>query len=116
MRFAQFERRIFVFYNNFKKICDAKGLKVTPLVEECGGTKGSIGGWKKGVYPNSEMVMKIAIRLNVSTDYLLFGEERSNINITEDELNLINAYQNLSQQGKEYIQHQMTMAKEFYKK
>lgn len=67
-----------MFYSNLKNICDKKGVKITPLVLECGGTKGIIGGWKKGTSPNSDIVMKIAIKLNVSTDVLLFGEERSN--------------------------------------
>lgn len=66
-----------MFYSNLKSICDEKGVKITSLVLECGGTKGIIGGWKKGTSPNSDIVMKIAIKLN-STDILLFGEERYN--------------------------------------
>ncbi len=31
-----------MFYDNLKAICDEKGLKVTPIVAECGGAKGSI--------------------------------------------------------------------------
>lgn len=67
-----------MFYSNLKSICDKKGVKITPLVLECGGTKGIIGGWKRGTSPNSDIVMKIAIKLNVSTDVLLFGEEHYN--------------------------------------
>lgn len=67
-----------MFYSNLKSICDEKGIKITPLILECGGTKGIIGGWKRGTSPNSDIVMKIAIKLNVSTDELLFGEERCN--------------------------------------
>jgi predicted DNA-binding ribbon-helix-helix protein len=36
-----------MFYDNLKAICDEKGLKVTPIVAECGGAKGSISNWKK---------------------------------------------------------------------
>ncbi len=67
-----------MFYSNLKSICDEKGIKITPLVLECGGTKGIIGGWKRGTSPNSDIVMKIAIKLNVSTDVLLFGKEYCN--------------------------------------
>ncbi len=35
------------FYDNLKKICAKRGLKVTPTVLESGGTKGVISGWKK---------------------------------------------------------------------
>ena len=62
-----------MFYDNLKAICDEKGLKVTPIVAECGGAKGSISNWKKGAMPNSEIVMKLSVRLNVSSDRLLFG-------------------------------------------
>ncbi len=65
-----------MFYDNLKAICDEKGLKITPIVAECGGAKGSISNWKKGVMPNSEIVAKLAIRLNVSTDMLIFGNDR----------------------------------------
>lgn len=64
-----------MFYDNLKFICEQKGLKITPIVLECGGTKGVIGGWKKGAAPNSDIVMKLAVRLNVPTDLLLFGRE-----------------------------------------
>ena len=62
-----------MFYDNLKFICEQKGLKITPIVLECGGTKGVIGGWKKGAAPNSDIVMKLAVRLDVPTDLLLFG-------------------------------------------
>ena len=64
-----------MFYDNLKSICDAKGLKITPIVSECGGAKGSISNWKKGASPNTEIVAKLAVRLNVSTDLLIFGKE-----------------------------------------
>ena len=64
-----------MFYSNLKRICDEKGIKITPLVLECGGTKGIIGGWKKGISPNSDIVMKIAVKLNITTDELLFGKD-----------------------------------------
>lgn len=67
-----------MFYDNLKAVCDEKGLKVTPIVAECGGAKGSISNWKKGAMPNSEIVMKLSVRLNVSSDRLLFGPSESN--------------------------------------
>lgn len=66
-----------MFYSNLKRICDEKGVKITPLVLECGGTKGIIGGWKKGTSPNSDIVMKIATKLNITTDELLFGKSKT---------------------------------------
>ena len=71
-----------MFYDNLKAICDEKGIKITPLVAECGGAKGSISNWKKGAMPNSEIVMKLSVRLNVPTDRLLFGSETKNASIS----------------------------------
>lgn len=64
-----------MFYDNLKAVCDKKGVKITPIVNECGGAKGSISNWKKGASPNSDIVAKLAVRLNVSTDLLIFGKE-----------------------------------------
>ena len=71
-----------MFYDNLKAICDERGIKITPLVAECGGAKGSISNWKKGAMPNSEIVMKLSVRLNVPTDRLLFGSETKNASIS----------------------------------
>lgn len=62
-----------MFYDNLKRICDEKNLKITPIVAECGGAKGSISNWKKGAAPNSDIVAKLAVRLNVTSDDLIFG-------------------------------------------
>lgn len=91
------ERLIYMFYDNLKYICDKKGLKITPIVAECGGAKGSISNWKGGAVPNSEIVAKLSVRLNVSTDFLIFGKEKSSsIELTSDEQKLLNQYIKLS--------------------
>lgn len=59
------------FYDKLNTICQSKGVKITPTVLQCGGTKGIIGGWQKGASPNSDIVIKLSGYLNVSTDYLL---------------------------------------------
>lgn len=89
-----------MFYDNLLSACERKGIKITPLVTECGGAKGSISNWKKGVSPNSDIVLKLAVRLNVSTDYLLTGKDNlvnENLKVTqhEDEKELLNYYKEL---------------------
>lgn len=69
-----------MFYDNLKAECDRQGLKITPIVLECGGNKGSLSGWKNGASPNSNIVIALAIRLNVSTDYLLLGKDNLSSN------------------------------------
>lgn len=91
-----------MFYDNLKSICDANNIKITPLVLECGGTKGVIGGWKKGAMPNSDIVMKLSVRLNVPTDALLFGKEKnsSEVKLTDDEQELLSYYKELDERKK----------------
>lgn len=89
-----------MFYDNLKAECDRQGIKITPLVLECGGKAGSIGGWKKGSNPNSDIVMKIAVRLNVSTDYLLFGKNNEEDEQELDEKELISAFRSMTIEGR----------------
>ena len=74
-----------MFYDNLKAICTEKGLKITPVVLECGGTRGMLGGWKNGAAHNSDIIMKLSERLNVPTDVLLFGKDCRDIIIATDE-------------------------------
>lgn len=99
----KFEGVILVFYDNLKKECERQGLKITSIVLECGGNKGSLSGWKNGASPNSNIVMKLSVRLNVPTDYLLFGKETTSkvieipkVSLTENETELLNLFKQLS--------------------
>lgn len=87
-----------MFYDNLKQACDTNNVKITPIVAECGGAKGSISNWKKGAYPNSDIVAKLAVRLNVSTDFLIFGKEKSSPaeQLTADEQELLTYYRQLN--------------------
>lgn len=85
-----------MFYDNLKAECERQGYKLTTIVLECGGTKGIIGGWKNGAAPRSDIVMKLAVRLNVPTDYLLFGTHSPVSQLESNEQELLNIYQKLS--------------------
>lgn len=93
-----------MFYDNLKAICEKKGLKITPIVAECGGAKGSISNWKNGASPNSDIVAKLAVRLNVSSDMLIFGKERNAAaGLTEDEKELLGLYNKLSERDRQRL-------------
>lgn len=64
-----------MFWDNFKEICDKKGLKPTPVLKECKISTGSIGRWQAGSAPNSDAVIALAEYLKCSTDLLLTGSE-----------------------------------------
>ena len=97
-----------MFYDNLKEICNSKNLKITPLVIECGGTKGILSGWKNGASPNSDIVMRLSVRLKVPTDYLLFGKEPAAPPNTADR-ELLELIENLSpeeiKQAKSFIKY-----------
>ncbi|MCD7948280.1 MAG: hypothetical protein LUG13_08335 [Oscillospiraceae bacterium] len=98
-----------MFYDNLKQICAEQGLKVTPIVNECGAT-GSIAGWKNGRSPSSDVVIKLAMRLNVSTDRLLFGAERYNLSPEQQEF--IKIYDSLDEEGRTIVRAALYYARD----
>ena len=83
-----------MFYDNLKTICEEKGVKITPIVAECGGAKGSISNWKNGASPNSDIVARLSVRLNVSSDRLIFGKEKA-VELSSAENRLLSAFKKL---------------------
>lgn len=73
----------FVFYELLKKICDEKGIKITPLVLSCGGSKGMLSGWKQGASPNVDMLVKLSDTLNCSMDYLMGRNTHDTYSVTQ---------------------------------
>lgn len=86
-----------MFWENFYKACTDKGYKPSPFLVENGISKGNITKWKNdGALPSGEILIKIAKKLNVSTDYLLgLSEEKAltyNESFTTEEKELVYAY------------------------
>ena len=76
----------FVFFDNFKMLCDKKGISVSKAAEEIGFNKATVTWWKKEkLTPRSENLQKIANYFGVSTEYLLTGKEKT-ATITDDSL------------------------------
>lgn len=88
-----------MFYDNLKSVCEKKGLKITPTVLKCGGSKGSLTAWKNGAMPNSDIVVNLSVFLNVPTDLLLMGEEKSP-SLPEDKVRLLEMYDMLTDMEK----------------
>ena len=78
-----------MFYDNFKKLCEANNEKPTPVAQKLGCTSSNVALWKKGSVPRPAVLQKIADYFGVSTQYLLFGvAENKNKPATEgDRLN-----------------------------
>lgn len=59
------------FYQNLLIACDRAGIKVSRAVTDAGEKLGSLNGWKNGAVPSAKAVRALAIRLNVTSDFLL---------------------------------------------
>ena len=58
-------------YVAFKKACKGKGTTPTALSLKLGLKKGNATSWKNGGNPSVEILIKLAVELDCSTDYLL---------------------------------------------
>lgn len=86
------------FYERLRLICSEKGFTVTNMLSKLGISTGSTGNWKKGQLPKGDVLIKISDYLNVSIDYMLTGEYRSDI--SKDEKKLIELYRTTPERAK----------------
>lgn len=100
-------------FNRMIELCESQHKTVSQLLDVFASSRSAINTWKKGNI-SANLVEAISNYLNVSTSYLLTGKE--NNSLSDEEEKLIMNYRSLSEQGQEYIQQQMFMAKEVYKK
>lgn len=95
------------FYDNFKQECRKESISPTALLKELNISTSKLTAWKNGSMPNSEYLIPISERLNVSIDYLLTGKEKSpsaeqtaKEQLTADERELMELYKSLSEKDK----------------
>ena len=79
-----------MFYERLKSACKNANTTVTATLKAIGIGTANGTYWKNGSIPSSDIVVKLAEFLNISTDYLLMGKEY-NI-ITDDTQELITNY------------------------
>lgn len=93
------------FYDNLHNACEMQGLKTSNVVIEVGEKLGSLNGWKKGSMPNSKAVIALALRLNVSADYLLGLPEKkvTNAELSENESILLSFFRECSENSQKIL-------------
>lgn len=79
-----------MFYERLKSACKNANTTVTATLKAIGIGTANGTYWKNGSIPSSDVVVKLAEFLKISTDYLLLGKEQ-NI-ITDDTRELITNY------------------------
>ncbi len=81
-----------MFYDRLKIACKNANTTVTATLKAIGIGTANGTYWKNGSAPSSDIVVKLAEFLGVSTDYLLIGKKSAEFNISPDTIELINAY------------------------
>lgn len=95
------------FYDIFKQECEKASISPTALLKELHISTSKLTAWKNGSMPNSEYLIPISERLNVSIDYLITGKEKSPLAeqtakelLSSDEQELMELYKSLSEKDK----------------
>jgi len=101
----QIKEDMFVFYNQLKQACKKKGTSITAVLKKIGIGTANGTYWKNGSVPSSDIVVQLAEFLDVSTDYLLKGEDTSfkAPSISKDKQELLSIYDKLSYISKERV-------------
>lgn len=91
-----------------KNICKTRKIAISTLEKECGFSNGYIGQLRKGFIPDNRLV-KIAEFLNLSTDYLMTGDEKKapELGTSMEHIELIGMYENLTDEQKIAIKNMM---------
>ena len=96
------------FYERLKLECQKNNTTVIALLKEFGINTARTSSWKKGGKTNPSEVKLFADRLNVSTEYLLTGQEYNpdnQITLSKEEIEFIKEYRYLSEKSKSEIRN-----------
>ena len=87
-----------MFYDRLRDICKERGTTLSAVLKDLGLSTGSTGSWKKGQFPKGDVLKKISEYLDVSIDYIIFGEYKSDLN--NDEKHLVELYRKTPDRAK----------------
>lgn len=99
-----------MFYDNLSRICSEKNTTVTETLKNLGYSSSKGTAWKKGSIPKGRILQEVADYLCVPVYYLFMTERdiaeaqnKSNLNLTDDDLELLAEYKKLSFEGKNAV-------------
>ncbi len=81
-----------MFYDQFIKLCDEKGVKPTPVLKEIGISTGNLKKWKTGSTVGADILEKLAGYFQVTVDYFFQDDEGKEPEISNDANALTNVY------------------------
>lgn len=84
-------------------LVDSSGLKDKVILEKSNISKSALSEWRKGkATPSTDSVIKLANFFNVSTDYLLTGNDKTSA-LSDEDIFLLSRFRVLSKEDKEDI-------------
>lgn len=67
-----------MYYENFQKLCEEKGVKPSTVSKETGISTATLTSWKQGKYtPKQDKLQKIADFFGVSLEVLMTGKDQN---------------------------------------
>ena len=93
------------------------GLTINEAGEKIGKSGKTVSAWECGRgQPDADMLLVLCDLYGVGSIAEFYGEQQPAYSLSSDEMRLLAAYRELSQQGKEYILQTLDMAEKVYKK
>lgn len=83
-----------MFYENFIKACENSDTTPSAVLKTLNLSTGNMQNWKDGATIKSDILLKIALHLNATTDYLLTGKDTPNT-LSNNELELLQIFRQL---------------------
>ena len=85
VKYYHIERYIFVFYEQFLKICNERGVKPTPVLKQIGLSTGNLKKWESGSTVSADTLEKLAAYFGVPVDYFFQSDgSYTNVEITDN--------------------------------
>lgn len=66
-----------MFFEQVKALCNSRHIAITSLARQLHLSPSAPNNWQNGTLPKAETIMKISDFFDVSTDFLLYGKDRS---------------------------------------
>lgn len=87
------------FYGRLIELCDREGTTPSRVAKDIGLSNSSATYWKRGSLPKGETLQKLADYFAVSTDYLLDLPKKSNIPLSDTEVEAALLIRRLNDKG-----------------
>lgn len=82
-----------MFYDQFVKLCEEKGIKPSPVLKQLGLSSGNLKKWQTGSTVSSDTLEKLSAYFGVPIDYFFQGEDNYvEANISNDANAITNVY------------------------